>query len=135
MRYENTLFDFSVPPVDPAKESVAPFTGSTVVSRECSALGAERIERARSRLQRELVAAYQVFGPLTDAEAAAQLNVERTTVIPRRVELIRAGVVDPEPKGVRVNPKSRVSNSTWGLKQTSESGGDSPMKRTAKVIS
>lgn len=107
-------FEFHTPPVDPRTE--APVNGSTPVSRECSEAGAQRIDGARSRLQREVMALYQVFGPLTDREVADKLGIERTTVIPRRVELIALGVVDAEPKGVRRNLKSGVFNSTWGLK-------------------
>lgn len=90
-----------------------PFNGTTVISRHCSHQGAVAASERVGRQCVELLGAYATQGPLTDAEASAHLELQRSTINARRAELIRRGLV--EAKGSRKNPATDVTNTTWGL--------------------
>lgn len=90
-----------------------PFEGGSDIPAHCSHAGAKAAAERAGRQALALLAAYREHGPLTDAEAAYWLNVERTTINARRAELMRLGLVKVD--GVRKNPKSNISNATWGL--------------------
>jgi len=61
----------------------------------------------------QLLAAYKQSGPLTDAEVAERTGLMRTSVIPRRRELMKRGLV--VEVGSRKNEQSGVTNTTFGL--------------------
>jgi hypothetical protein len=80
---------------------------------ETSQQGAQKAAQTAAAQCQRLLKAYRDHGDLTDAEAAFFLNLERSTVIPRRHECQRTGQV--VEKGARVNPKSGVRNTVYGL--------------------
>lgn len=90
-----------------------PFQGAEPVSRHCSHAGALAASERVGRQCVALLAAYALHGPLTDAEAAMHLGVERSTINARRAELIRRRLV--EAHGTRKNPATGISNTSWGL--------------------
>lgn len=91
----------------------APFTGKSWTTVECSKAGAEQATAHCSRQCEQLLALYAKHGDLTDAEAAALMGLERSSVIPRRRELERRGLV--RAIGKRVNATSGIVNTTWGI--------------------
>jgi hypothetical protein len=82
---------------------------------ETSQQGAQKAAQAAAAQCQRLMKAYRDHGDLTDAEAAFFLNLERTTVIPRRHSLMYGPFPLVEVKGERVNPKSGVRNTVYGL--------------------
>jgi DNA-binding Lrp family transcriptional regulator len=58
--------------------------------------------------------AYVSMGPMTDAEMASYLKLERTTVNARRNELVEAGRV--VKCGTKINARTRVKNVLWGVR-------------------
>lgn len=106
---QHPLFD------DLYRPTVEPITVPFQPSSETSRAGAKRVEKIAGRQCQELAEAYRIKGPMTDHEAAEWLGWERTTVIPRRHQLIHAGQV--EKTGTRTNPASGVSNAVYGLKK------------------
>ena len=95
-----------LPPVPPP----VPYQPGSATSKA----GAKHAESVAAAQCQRLLRAYEVHGAMTDAEAAFFLNLERTTVIPRRHALQRAGLV--VEVDTRVNPKSGVRNTVYGLK-------------------
>jgi hypothetical protein len=95
-----------LPPVAPR----VPYQPTSPTSQQ----GAQKAAQAAAAQVQRLLAAYRDQGPLTDAEAAFFLNLERSTVIPRRHAAMEQGLV--VEKGARVNPKSGVRNTVYGLK-------------------
>lgn len=93
----------------------APFSGSTPLSKHTSWLGAQSAAERIGRQALALLTAYQDRGPLTDVEAAAVLNVERSTINARRNELVRRGLV--AAIGATANVRTGIRNVTWGLSQ------------------
>lgn len=93
----------------------APFSGSTPLSKHTSWLGAQSAAERIGRQSLELLTAYRERGPLTDAEAAEVLNVERSTINARRNELVQRGLV--EAIGTKENPQTGVQNVTWYLQK------------------
>jgi hypothetical protein len=117
-------FDFTVPPADvtttsPTGQSLAslpPIAPAQGVSRHCSAMGALKAsEHAEAQMQRVLVA-YREHGPLTDAEVEKLTGIGRSSVIPRRTELVRRGLVEKDGR-TRKNPATGVSNTLWRLRR------------------
>lgn len=92
-----------------------PFNGESVIARHCSAQGAQQAAETANSQALALLALYHSRGPLTDQEAADTLRIQRCAVNARRASLIKLGLVDPEPKGTRKNPRTGVRNATWGL--------------------
>lgn len=90
-----------------------PFGGSITVSRHCSHQGAVAASERVGRQCVELLGAYATQGPLTDAEAAKHLGIERSTINARRAELIRRLLVAKH--GTKRNPETGITNTTWGL--------------------
>lgn len=90
-----------------------PFQGSEPLSRHCSYQGARHAAERAGRQALALLALYRLHGPLTDAQAASLLHVERTTVNARRNELKRLGLV--RAIDTAKNPDTGVRNTTWGL--------------------
>jgi hypothetical protein len=111
------------PPVD----CVAP-TGSTAerptgevtdavrtdLAAECRRDGHQRGKATASGLHVALMGAYVSMGPMTDAEMASYLKLERTTVNARRNELVEAGRV--VKCGTKINARTRVKNVLWGVR-------------------
>lgn len=96
-------------------QDAIPYDGITPQSRHTSRLGAEDAAvRALTQTHKYLRALQQTgsFG-LTDAEAAAILKIERTSVNARRVPLVKAGVV--VPGGYRMGPTKKIRNVAWRL--------------------
>lgn len=89
-----------------------PFQGDEPRSRHTSYAGAKAASERVARQAMRLIDAYRDHGPLTDAEAAFFLGVERTTINARRAELIARSLV--ESKGTRKSVHG-ISNTTWGL--------------------
>lgn len=100
-----------VPPVD--IREIGP-TGKPTSAAETKRAGLAEAAVQRENLYRRMLAAYQEHGPLTDAEIAYWLNVERTTINARRNELIILGKVQ-DMKQARRNPATGVVNALWGL--------------------
>ena len=102
---EPRVIDGPLPPVDRV-----PYQPSSATSRE----GAEQAAEAAQRQCQRLLALYREHPEgLTDAEAATALGLERTTTIPRRHALMRAGLV--VEKSSRVNERSGVRNTVYGV--------------------
>lgn len=103
---------FGPPPlVDPALHPVSvPYAKGS----ETSKAGAQRVQSIAGQQCQTLLEWYRTEGPLTDAEAATLMDVERSTINARRNALIDFGKV--EEKGQRKNLTSGVSNTTWGLR-------------------
>lgn len=104
-------------PVDPSQVSpsgigkVAPSADPT--AKRCSEAGARKISSSIDALHQRMLGHYRLYRELTDAEMADLLGVERTTVIPRRSELMTAKQV--RAVGIRMNEKTGVPNRTYGL--------------------
>lgn len=98
------LPDLFSPPIAPALDPVA---------RHCSSMGALSASERIGRQCLALLTLYRQHGPFTDAEAAARLRVERTTICARRHELIARGLV--QRVGTRKHATTLISNTTWGL--------------------
>lgn len=95
-------------------ESLAlPFQGAEPLARHCSHQGAVAASERVGRQCVELLSAYALHGPLTDAEAAKHLGVERSTINARRAELKARGLVSAH--GTKKNETTGISNTTWGL--------------------
>lgn len=90
-----------------------PFSGSTPLAAHCSWLGAEDAKARSGKQTAALLGLYEQHGPLTDAEAARRLGVERTTVNARRNELVRRGLVVAVDT---VKAATGIRNTRWGLK-------------------
>jgi predicted HTH transcriptional regulator len=90
-----------------------PFGGDAPIARHCSYQGAKKAEERCARQALALLAVYREHGPLTDAEAAYRLGVERTTINARRNELVAQGHVSA--RGTRKNDKTNINNTVWGL--------------------
>lgn len=109
-------FNFQIAPMDPACVSpsgigkVSPSADPT--AKHCSRMGAEDVV-GRAEAQRErLFNTYTVMGPQTDQEMADFLGIDRSSVIPRRTELMEAGRV--QKIGWKRNDATGVANTTWG---------------------
>jgi hypothetical protein len=89
------------------------FNGATALSRHTSALGAVDAQDRIGRQCLALLTAYREYGPLTDAEAAVRLQVERSTINARRAELRRRRLVDLVD--TVTNPETGIRNCRWGL--------------------
>lgn len=90
-----------------------PFSGAEPISRHCSHAGAVAASERVGRQCVELLSAYALHGPLSDAEAAKHLGVERSTINARRAELRRRGLVCAQ--GTKKNDATGVTNTLWGL--------------------
>lgn len=89
-----------------------PFSGVTPTSRHTSAQGAIAATERIGRQALALLTAYRTHGPLTDAEAADVLGVERTTICARRNELVKRRLVEPVDV---VKGRRGVNNVRWAL--------------------
>lgn len=100
-------FNFDVP--DP------PFTGASVRTRHASSEGARNASERVGRQMLALLTAYKQAGSegLTDAEMEKVTTIDRSSVIPRRRELMKRGLV--VELGSRKNPDSGVTNTSFGL--------------------
>lgn len=96
-------FDFSAPIQ----------TRGSLRTQHASAMGALKADERMGRQMVLLLTAYRQHGPLTDAEMAERIGIQRSTVIPRRRELMARGLV--VEVGHRKNPQSGVTNTTFGL--------------------
>lgn len=71
-----------------------PFTGSTDSTRMASQMAAERAGM-RAETTRGLVYSYlRAVGEATDNEIIAETGLNGSTARPRRIELLRAGLID-----------------------------------------
>lgn len=82
-------------------------------SRHASAEGAKSVSERIGRQMVVLMTAYKQHGPLTDAEAAEKTSIQRSTIIPRRHELMKRGLV--VEVGHKRNEQTHVTNTTYGL--------------------
>ena len=90
-----------------------PFNGRSTRTRRSSRDGAVNAsERAATQCIRMLTA-YKEAGSLTDAEMSERLGIQRSSVIPRRRELMHRGLV--QELGQRKNPATNIINTTFGL--------------------
>src|SRR5678816_3276416 len=89
-----------------------PFSGSVTLSRHSSYQGAVSASERVGRQCLALISAYKDHGPLTDAQAAQVLGVERTTINARRAELRKRGLVQAIDT---IKGEHGVSNTRWGL--------------------
>lgn len=85
----------------------------SVRSRHASAMGAQAAGEVAGRQMVTLLTAYQEHGSLTDIEMETVTGVQKSSVIPRRWALMARGLV--VEIGHRKNPKSGISNTTYGL--------------------
>jgi len=90
-----------------------PFSGATVLSRHCSAQGAISAKERCGRQALALLALYRARGPLSDAQAAEAMGIERTSVNARRNSLVKLGLV-VAVDAVK-NPQTGINNTRWGL--------------------
>jgi hypothetical protein len=91
-----------------------PFASSeSPVAAHCSHQGAIHAERRAGPQVLLLLAAYATYGPMTDAEAAKRLGLERSTINARRVPLRDRGIV--VAVDTVKNPVTQVRNTRWGL--------------------
>jgi predicted ArsR family transcriptional regulator len=90
-----------------------PFQGSTLLSRHCSAEGAKSAAERCGRQAVALLALYRSHGPLTDAQAADAMGIERTSINARRNALVKLGLV--EAYDTVKNDRSGISNTRWQL--------------------
>jgi predicted ArsR family transcriptional regulator len=67
-----------------------PFQAHSRTSHDAATAIRPHTETMRERVRREI--AYQ--GPLTDQQIAHLLNLDGSSVRPRRIELLRAGVIE-----------------------------------------
>lgn len=90
-----------------------PFQGAEPGSRQCSYDGAKAASERVGRQCLALLTLYREHGPLIDAEAAAGLGVERSTINARRAELVKRGLVK-RYYNIK-NETTGIMNSAWGL--------------------
>jgi hypothetical protein len=89
------------------------FSGATVLSRHCSAQGAIAAAERCGRQALTLLALYRARGPLTDAQAAEAMGIERTSINARRNALRKLGLV--QAVDAVKNTQTGISNTRWGL--------------------
>jgi hypothetical protein len=98
----------------PWTEEQLPFAESaSPMAAQCSFLGAQDAARRASTQTLTYLELLAKVGPLTDAEAAKRMGVERTSINARRKPLCDRGVV--VAKGRKRNRKSGIPNTLWGL--------------------
>ena len=97
------VFDFTAPVQ----------TQGSVRSRHASAEGARHAEERIGRQMLEVMTAYRQYGPLTDVEVEAKTGIQKSSIIPRRRELQKRGLV--VELGHRKNPTTGISNTVFGL--------------------
>lgn len=85
----------------------APYRRGSSTSREA----AERIEGAGSALRGRVLGALRTRGPMTDEELQVVLAMDPSTQRPRRVELVRLGLV--RDSGARRPTLSGRSATLW----------------------
>mgnify|MGYP001613731341 CR=1 FL=1 len=85
----------------------------SVRSRHASAEGAKAAGEAIGRQMVLLLTAYRQHGVLTDAAMAELTGIQRSSVIPRRRDLIKRGLV--VEVGHAKNPQTGITNTTYGL--------------------
>jgi hypothetical protein len=100
-----------MPHIEPQTQSL-PFSGSVRLSRHCSYEGAKNAEPRASRQALALLQLYAEYGPLTDAQAASWMHVERSTVCARRNELVKRSLVKDIDT---VKGDHGIRNVRWGL--------------------
>lgn len=98
----------------PVVELSAPVqTQGSLRSRHSSAMGAQAVQPKVAEQMARVYAAYQKFGALCDTEVELKTGIQRSSIIPRRRELQKLGLV--KEIGHRKNPQSGVSNTTFGV--------------------
>lgn len=115
--YADTLTDAVVEEIAAVLDlSVSDVQPSCQLRRDFGAKPVD-LEMLRWALEKRwgLFVLYRSRGPLADQEAADTLRIQRCAVNARRASLIKLGLVDPEPKGTRKNPRTGVRNASWGL--------------------
>lgn len=94
-------FDFSAPVQ----------TQGSLRSTHASSEGAKHASERVGRQMLQILTAYAQYGPLTDAEVEEHTTIRRTSVIPRRRELMKRGLV--EEVGHRKNPQTGITNTVF----------------------
>ena len=110
---EALAFNFDVPPVDPARDPVLPPIAPSAepVARHASSMGALSVQAHADAQMQRIFDAYTMYGPLTDLEAQDRTGIQRSSIIPRRRELMKRGLV------LAIGSKKErtgVTNTTWG---------------------
>lgn len=91
-----------------------PFQGSESIARHCSHQGAVSAAERAGRQAVAILALYQQRGPLTDAEVAEALGIQRSSVNARRAALAKLQLV--RSWGTKKNAATGVNNVIWGLR-------------------
>ena len=87
----------------------------SIRSRHASTEGAGAVKERVARQMLIVLMAYKTHGALNDAEVETITGIQRSSVIPRRWALLRAGLI--QEIGHRVNVKSGKSNTAYGINQ------------------
>lgn len=90
-----------------------PFQGSEPLARHCSHQGAVQAAERAGRQAVAILALYAAQGPLTDAEVAEALGIQRSSVNARRAALMKLRLV--RSWGTKQNPATGITNTTYGL--------------------
>lgn len=119
---ESLAFDFAPPLADvsktgPCGEPLPPVQGqATGAALHCSSMGAKQARVFNAQQRARMLAIYAERGPLTDVEMETISRIDKSSVTPRRNELIAMGLVEKDDGRVRKNLKSGVNNTLWRLK-------------------
>lgn len=87
--------------------------GGSLLSRHCSSMGAVAASEVAGRQMLTVLLAYKTHGPLTDIDVASLTGVQKSSVIPRRRALMKAGLVVEVQ--IRVNPVTGRPNMTYAV--------------------
>lgn len=107
-------FDWSTPAVDVSQVSpvgVPIQQHGSLRSRHSSSEGAKAVQPHAERQMCTVLDTYKTHGPLCDTEVELLTGIDRSSVIPRRRELEKRGLVIEV--GFRKNPKSGRSNTAF----------------------
>lgn len=99
--------------MQPAFDFTPPHQGSNRLSRHTSWCGAQSANERVGKQALAMLALYRTVGPLTDAEMATALGIERSSVNARRALLVRLGLV--EAAGIKKNAQTGIGNTVWQL--------------------
>ena len=108
VKYDLDLFSVPVADLASGPTLQAPFQAGS----HSSAMGAIDAARRVNPQCATLLAMYQKHGDLTDQDMEDVTGIDRSTVIPRRRELMKQGLVIQV--GHRKNPRTGISNTTYG---------------------
>lgn len=90
-------------------------TKATGAALHCSQMGAKAARVFASQQRERMMAIYAERGPLTDCEMEAISGIDKSSITPRRNELIKFGVVEKDDGRTRRNPRTGISNTLWRM--------------------